>query len=152
MSLFADKISIQALVAKEPLALPIIRDTAVKAGFPSPALDYMQDAIDLNQLLIKHPSSTFLITIEGDSMIDAFIANPALLIIDRALQVRNGDIVLAVVNGDFTVKRYVRKADKVFLVPENKQNPKYQAMEIVDGMEFSVWGVVAHIISSPRKR
>jgi DNA polymerase V len=85
-------------------------------------------------------------------MIDAFIANPALLIIDRALQVRNGDIVLAVVNGDFTVKRYVRKADKVFLVPENKQNPKYQAMEIVDGMEFSVWGVVAHIISSPRKR
>jgi DNA polymerase V len=152
MSLFADKISIQALVAKEPLTLPIIRDTTVKAGFPSPALDYMQDAIDLNQLLIKHPSSTFLVTIEGDSMIDAFIANPALLIIDRALQVRNGDIVLAVVNGDFTVKRYVRKADKVFLVPENKQNPKYQAMEIVDGMEFSVWGVVAHIISSPRKR
>ena len=152
MSLFADKISIQALVAKEPLALPIIRDTTVKAGFPSPALDYMQDAIDLNQLLIKHPSSTFLVTIEGDSMIDAFIANPALLIIDRALQVCNGDIVLAVVNGDFTVKRYVRKADKVFLVPENKQNPKYQAMEIVDGMEFSVWGVVAHIISSPRKR
>ena len=53
MSLFADKISIQALVAKEPLALPIIRDTAVKAGFPSPALEYMQDAIDLNQLLIN---------------------------------------------------------------------------------------------------
>ncbi len=150
--MFTDKIAIQALVANEPLTLPIIRDTAVKAGFPSPALDYMQDAIDLNQLLIKHPSSTFLVTIEGDSMIDAFIANPALLIIDRALQVRNGDIVLAVVNGDFTVKRYVRKVDRIFLVPENKQNPTYQPMEIVDGMEFSVWGVVAHIISSPRKR
>jgi DNA polymerase V len=92
------------------------------------------------------------VNIEGDSMVDAFIANPALLIIDRALQVRNGDIVLAVVNGDFTVKRYVRKADRIFLVPENKQNSMYQPIEIVDGMEFSVWGVVAHIISSPRKR
>jgi DNA polymerase V len=152
MPLFTDKIAVHPILVSEAVALPIIRDTAVKAGFPSPALDYMQDAIDLNQLLIKHPSSTFLVTIEGDSMIDAFIANPALLIIDRALQVRNGDIVLAVVNGDFTVKRYVRKADRIFLVPENKQNSTYQPIEIVDGMEFSVWGVVAHIISSPRKR
>ncbi|MDE3255415.1 MAG: translesion error-prone DNA polymerase V autoproteolytic subunit [Bacteroidota bacterium] len=152
MSLFTDKIAVHPILVSEAVALPIIRDTAVKAGFPSPALDYMQDAIDLNQLLIKHPSSTFLVNIEGDSMVDAFIANPALLIIDRALQVRNGDIVLAVVNGDFTVKRYVRKADRIFLVPENKQNSMYQPIEIVDGMEFSVWGVVAHIISSPRKR
>ena len=152
MSLFTDTIAVHPILVSEAVALPIIRDTAVKAGFPSPALDYMQDAIDLNQLLIKHPSSTFLVNIEGDSMVDAFIANPALLIIDRALQVRNGDIVLAVVNGDFTVKRYVRKADRIFLVPENKQNSMYQPIEIVDGMEFSVWGVVAHIISSPRKR
>ena len=152
MPLFTDKIAVHPILVSEAVALPIIRDTAVKAGFPSPALDYMQDAIDLNQLLIKHPSSTFLVNIEGDSMVDAFIANPALLIIDRALQVRNGDIVLAVVNGDFTVKRYVRKADRIFLVPENKQNSMYQPIEIVDGMEFSVWGVVAHIISSPRKR
>lgn len=121
-------------------------DTKVPAGFPSPATDYMEERIDLNKVLIRHPLSTFLIECEGHSMNDAFIPRKAKLLIDRSLYPRNGDIVLAVLNGEFTVK-YLRKNDlKCWLVPANK---KFREIEITPEMNFEVWGVVTSIIIDP---
>lgn len=121
-------------------------DCKVPAGFPSPALDYMQKRIDLNEELIKHPLSTFFIECEGTSMIDAFIPPKARLLIDRSLTAKNGDIVLAIVNGEFTVK-YLRKNEhKCWLVPANR---KYKEIEITADLDFTVWGVVISIIVNP---
>lgn len=121
-------------------------DFKVPAGFPSPAMDYLQKRIDLNEELIKDPLSTFFIECEGTSMIDAFIPPKAKLLIDRSINPKNGDIVLAVVNGEFTVK-YLKKNDhKCWLVPANK---KYQEIEITEDMNFTVWGVVISIIVNP---
>lgn len=121
--------------------------TSVPAGFPSPAADYIEDKIDLNELLIKTPSATFLVRVEGESMIEAFIPNNSLLIIDRSLNAISGDIVLAVVNGEFTVKRLLQTQAGVFLKPEN---PKYKQVEINEEMSFQVWGVVSTIIINPK--
>ena len=127
------------------LTLPYFT-TPVKAGFPSPSTDYTEERIDLNKELIRHPLSTFIVESEGDSMIDAFIPPRAKLVIDRSIKPRNGDIVLAVINSEFTVK-YLRKNDfKCWLVPANK---KYREIEISPEMEMQVWGVVIKIIVDP---
>jgi len=119
----------------------------VKAGFPSPALDYMEEKLDLNDIFIKHPQSTFIVECTGDSMIGAFIPQGAKLIVDRSLTPNNGDIVLAVVNGEFTVK-FLKKNDyKCFLVPANK---KYREIEITDAMNMQVWGVVTTIMTETK--
>jgi DNA polymerase V len=118
----------------------------VPAGFPSPATDYMEERIDLNKSLIRHPLSTFLIESEGHSMNDAFIPRKAKLLVDRSITAKNGDIVLAIVNGEFTIK-YLRKNDrKCWLVPANR---KYREIEITPEMDFQVWGVVITIIIDP---
>ncbi len=121
--------------------------TSVPAGFPSPAADYIEDKIDLNELLIKTPSATFFVKVEGESMIEAFIPDKALLIVDRSLNATSGDIVLAVVNGEFTVKRLLQTHAGMFLKPEN---PKYKLIEINEEMNFQVWGVVSKIIIDPK--
>ena len=116
----------------------------VPAGFPSPALDYMEERIDLNKVLVQHPLATFLIECTGDSMINAFIPPMAKLVVDRSLTPQNNDIVLAVVNGEFTVK-FLKKNDyKCWLVPANS---KYKETEITAAMDFQVWGVVTNIIT-----
>ena len=132
----------------KPLMLPFVDNTNVKAGFPSPADDYLEEDIDLKKLLIKHPAATFIIKVTGDSMKDAFISDPALLIIDRAVRPVNNDIVLATVNGEFTVKYYTTKKEQITLLPANE---KYKPIDIVDGMTFSVVGVVTFVIVEPRK-
>ena len=119
-------------------------ETAVPAGFPSPALDYREERIDLTRELIRHPLSTFIVESTGDSMIGAFIPPRARLLVDRSLAPVNGNIVVAVLNGEFTVK-FIRKNDHAcWLVPANS---KYPEIKIVAGMEMEVWGVVTHIIS-----
>jgi len=121
-------------------------DARVKAGFPSPANDYLEERIDLNKEFISHPLSTFIVQCEGDSMIDAFIPPKAKLIIDRSIKPLNGDIVLAVIHGEFTVK-YLRKNDyKCWLVPANK---KYNKIEVTAEMDMQIWGVVTQIIVNP---
>src|SRR6267154_1544760 len=93
----------------------------VKAGFPSPAMDYLEERISLDKEFIKHPLSTFIIESSGDSMINAFIPPKAKLLVDRSITAKNGDIVLAVINGEFTVK-YLKKNDfKCWLVPANSK-------------------------------
>jgi len=121
--------------------------TEVKAGFPSPALDYIEDRIDLNDIFIKHPHATFIVECTGDSMIDAFIPPKAKLIVDRSLNATNGDIVLAIVNGEFTVKYLQKNSIKTKLIPANK---KYQDIEMQEGMQMEVWGVVTGIMIDPR--
>lgn len=116
----------------------------VQAGFPSPALDYMEERIDLNTALIKRPLSTFLVETTGDSMINAFIPPKATLIVDRSITPHNGDIVLAVINGEFTVKFLKKNDHNCYLIPANS---KYPEIKITPEMNMQVWGVVTTIIT-----
>ena len=123
--------------------LPIQTGLMIRAGFPSPALDYAEERIDLNQVLVKHPLATFIAECDSDSMINAFIPPGAKLIVDKSLTARNGDIVVAVLNGEFTLKFLKKNINKCWLVPANK---KYKEIEITGEMNMQVWGVVTHVI------
>ncbi|MBX7065760.1 MAG: translesion error-prone DNA polymerase V autoproteolytic subunit [Parachlamydiales bacterium] len=115
----------------------------VQAGFPSPAEDYLEQNLDLNEYLIQHPAATFFVRVDGDSMKGAGIHRGDILIVDRALEAANGKIVIAVVNGEFTVKRIRLAQDKIILEPEN---PQYMPLEIDKDADFRVWGVVTYVI------
>ena len=117
---------------------------SVPAGFPSPALDYLEERIDLNAVLIKRPLSTFLVETSGDSMINAFIPPKARLIVDRSITPGNGDIVLAVINGEFTVKFLKKNDHNCYLIPANS---KYPEIKVTPEMNMQVWGVVTTIIT-----
>ena len=112
-------------------------ETAVPAGFPSPALDYMEERIDLTRELIRHPLSTFIVECSGDSMMGAFIPPKARLLVDRSLTAVNGNIVVAVLNGEFTVK-FIRKNEHTcWLVPANS---KYPEIKICGGHGYAGMG------------
>jgi DNA polymerase V len=119
--------------------------SSVKAGFPSPADDYLDKKLDLNEYLIKHPASTFFVKVKGDSMIGAGINSGDILIVDRSIEPKHHKIVVAILNGEFTVKRLHKKRDQIVLLAENAQ---YQPIEIKSGMDFEIWGVVMHVIHS----
>lgn len=121
--------------------IPIIPKVA--CGFPSPADDYLELDLDLNQYLIKHPAATFFVRAEGDSMRGIGILPGDLLIVDKSLMPKDNSIVLAVINGEFTVKRLKIVAGKGFLCPANK-NYKPMAISSIDSFQF--WGVVTHAI------
>jgi DNA polymerase V len=115
----------------------------ISAGFPSPADDHAERQLDLNEHLIKHPAATFFVRADGDSMLGAGIHPGDLLIVDRALEAREGSVIIAVVDGEFTVKRFEKRGGKIFLVPENRS---YEPIEIKEGMDFEVWGVVTNSV------
>lgn len=115
----------------------------ISAGFPSPAEDYVDKRLDLNEHLIRNPAATFFVRVEGDSMRDAHIASGDILVVDRAVEAKSGSIVVAALDGELTVKRLRKKDGRLFLVPEN---PAYEPMEIQSGASFLVWGVVTYII------
>lgn len=115
----------------------------VAAGFPSPADDYLEGNLDLNQYLIKHPVATFFVRVTGDSMIGAGIHSGDILIVDRALEATNGRVVIAVVNGELTVKKLVRRDGVIYLMPEND---KYKPIEVKDEIDLEIWGVVTSVI------
>lgn len=125
-------------------ALPLFM-VPVAAGFPSPAEDYIEAQLDLNQYLIRHRAATFFVRASGDSMIGAGIHSGDLLIVDRAIPAVDGSIVIAVVNGELTVKRLSKKGDRLLLVAENEQ---YAPLEINEHTEFHIWGVVTNVIHS----
>lgn len=114
----------------------------VQAGFPSPASDYAEDDIDLAKLLKPKPSM-FCFRAVNDSMIGANIPEGAILVVDKAVAPKNYSIVIGVVNGEFTVKQYVKSFNRIQLLPAN---PKYKPIEITEGMQFEVWGVVTAIV------
>jgi DNA polymerase V len=121
-----------------PLAL-----CRVEAGFPSPADDYMEGSLDLNDHIIKHPSATYFVKASGDSMIGAGIFNGDLLIVDRSLEASSGKVVIAEVDGQLTVKRLLKLSDGFSLQSENSS---YPPIELQEGNEVVVWGVVTHVI------
>tara|TARA_Y100001970_G_C14044520_1_gene755600 strand:+ start:534 stop:914 length:381 start_codon:yes stop_codon:yes gene_type:complete len=116
----------------------------ISAGFPSPAEDFIEISISLDKHLISNPPATFMAYAKGNSMIMAGINNGDLLIIDRSLDPKNGDIVIAVINGEFTVKKLSIKKDKIFLVPQNSQ---YLPIQVLENMDFQIWGIVTYSIS-----
>lgn len=118
---------------------------AIPAGFPSPADDYVDRTLDLNDFLIRHPAATFFVRVAGDSMTGAGIRSGDILIVDRALAPENNRIVIAALNGELTVKRMRKEGGRIFLVPENDG---YAPIEVTPEMQFEIWGVVAHVIHS----
>jgi DNA polymerase V len=130
---------------KIKIKLPLF-ESFVHAGFPSPAEDYSDKKLDLNEFLIKHPSSTFFVKVEGDSMIGAGIFPGDMLVVDRYPVPQSGQVVLAILDGEFTIKRYLKKGKRVFLLPENL---KYRAIELEEGQELIVWGVVIQVLHDP---
>jgi len=115
----------------------------VKAGFPSPADDYIEKSLDFNEYLIKRPAATFCVRVSGDSMINAGIHDSDLLIVDRSINPSHNSIIIAVIDGEMTLKRLVRSNGRVILQAEN---PDYPSIIITDEMSFEVWGVVSFVI------
>ncbi|AVG17008.1 error-prone repair protein UmuD [Chromobacterium vaccinii] len=120
----------------------------VRAGFPSPADDYLDDNINLHEYLVDDPPATFIVRVRGDSMIGAGIADGDLLVVDKGLTPVNGDIVVAVIDGEFTVKRLYRRAGACVLAPENSA---YPPISLQPGQELLVWGVVTGAVKKFRR-
>ena len=131
--------SIQEVI---PSSLSIFSN-AVQAGFPSPADDYMEPDLDLNDYLVQNPSATFCVKAIGDSMKDAGISSGDIMVVDKSLEPKNRSIVLAIIDGEFTVKRVNINSNKLYLVPENND---FLPIEITEEMDFKVWGVVTYVI------
>jgi DNA polymerase V len=117
--------------------------TNVPAGFPSPAEDFMDLDLNLQEYLIQHPSATFCVRVTGDSMRNAGILSGDVMVVDRALEPQNNNIVLAVLDGEFTVKRIQKEEELLYLKPENET---FKSIKITEEMDFKVWGVVTHVI------
>ncbi len=126
------------------LKLPFV-DEGISAGFPSPALDFLDLTIDLNKHLIKHPSSTFYGRVKGFSLKNAGISDNDLLIIDRSIEPTNGKIAVCYIDGEFTAKRLKVEKKQVWLMPENED---YQPIKITEDNELIIWGIVTHVIKS----
>ena len=115
----------------------------IAAGFPSPAEDYIEGRIDLNEHLIQNRESTFILRVKGWSMVDAGIHDGDELIVDRSLQASHGKVIVAVINGELTVKRLHQRAGMVQLLAANTE---YAPIDIRDGDEVNVWGVVTRVL------
>ena len=124
------------------LSLPLV-EGVVTAGFPSPAENYINAGIDLNEYLIQNPSSTFLLRVSGDSMNGAGIYNGDLLIVDRSLEIRPGRIVIAILDGNFILKRLVRRNENLFLEATNSNYPN---IDIYKYGDIQIWGVAIYSI------
>jgi len=124
---------------REAKAQPAIMQSLVPAGFPSPASDYAEAPLDLNELLIKRPASTFFVRCAGDSMTGAGIFPGDILVVDRSLEAQDGSVVIAILDGDFTVKRLRLRNGCAWLAPEN---PAYKPIKVGKDSDFRVWGLV----------
>jgi len=131
-----------SIINNTQINTPIFLDK-VSAGFPSPATDYMENKLDLNEYLIKHPAATFIVKANGSSMTSASIYSDDLLIVDRSIAPKNNNIVIASIFGDLTVKKLKKKEKSLFLVPANND---YPSIEVKEEMECFIWGVVTYII------
>ena len=131
-------------------SLPLqFADEGIKAGFPSPAQDYLEQAIDLNKELIRHPASTFYGRVVGDSMRDEGIEEGDILVIDKSLELLNDDLAVCHIDGEFTVKRVRLEPDAAWLVPSNSN---YPPIKVTKDNEFMVWGIVTYTIKKNRRK
>ena len=124
--------------------IPLLNDS-VSAGFPSPADDYTEENIDLNEHLISNPFSTFFLRVKGDSMINAGIKDKDLIIVDKSLIAKPGNIIIAMIDGEFTIKRLSIKNDELYLKAENHNYPDFRFKNHID---VQIWGVVIYSIHS----
>ena len=124
--------------------IPLLTDS-VSAGFPSPADDYTEENIDLNEHLISNPFSTFFLRVKGDSMINAGIKDKDLIIVDKSLTARPGNIIIAMIDGEFTIKRLSIKNNELYLKAENHNYPDFRFKNHID---VQIWGVVIYSIHS----
>lgn len=126
-------------------------DAGIRAGFPSPAQDYVGETIDLNRDLIRHPASTFYGRVVGDSMSGEGITEGDILVIDKSIEPEDGDLAVCCLDGDFTLKRIKidRCTRRLYLMPSNSA---YKPIEVTPDNEFMVWGVVLYTIKSNRRR
>ena len=130
--------------ATKRFKIPLLNDS-VSAGFPSPADDYLEENIDLNEHLISNPFSTFFLRVKGDSMLNAGIKDKDLIIVDKSLRAKPGNIVIAMIDGEFTIKRLSIKDNELYLKAENHNYPDFRFKNHID---IQIWGVVIYSIHS----
>lgn len=143
-------VTFQLYSADTSTELPLqFADGGIKAGFPSPAQDYISDIIDLNRELIRHPASTFYARVAGDSMADEGIIEGDLLVIDRSIEPENGDLAVCCLDGEFTLKRLrFMSGHRIYLMPSNR---RYRPIEVTPENDFTVWGIVMYTIKANRR-
>ena len=129
-------------ITQKRIYLPIASST-VPAGFPSPAAGYEEADLDINDLVVTNPASTFYVRVKGNSMIDSNIKDGDILVVDRSVEATHGKIVIAVVDGEFTVKTLYNKNGVVKLVPAN---PNFPEIILKNEQELNIWGVVSYTI------
>lgn len=125
-------------------------DGGIKAGFPSPAQDYLSESIDLNKELIRRKETTFLARVSGNSLMDAGICDGDIVVIDKSLEAKNGDFVVAFIDGEFTLKEF--RLDEIndcaWLIPHNKD---FSQIKVTKENDFMIWGVLTYTIKQLRK-
>ena len=148
--------SLMSLNARHQIWLPVLHSRIqplplfghkISAGFPSPADDYVEDKLDLNRLLIHNKSATFFLRVKGDSMIDAGIHDGDIIVVDRSVKAVDRSVVVAVIDGELTVKRLVYINGSAEL---HAENPKYAPILLKENQELTIWGVVTNAVHSVR--
>ena len=137
-------LEIFSLSTETELALPFI-SAGIQAGFPSPAADFEDVRIDLNQYLIRNPAATFLSRVKGHSLINAGFHHGDILVIDRSLEHSNGKVAVCYLDGEFTLKRIKFEKDCCWLIPENED---FRPIKVTAENDFLIWGIVTFIIKS----
>ena len=143
----APSIDIFSADISSSLTLPYA-DGGIQAGFPSPAQDYINEAIDLNREIVKHPAATFYGRVEGDSMIDEGIEPGDILVIDRSLEPADGDLSVCCLDGEFTLKRIRLEQNRVWLIPSNES---FDPILVTPENKLEIWGVVTYTIKQNRR-
>ncbi|WP_198077740.1 LexA family protein [Acinetobacter calcoaceticus] len=146
-AVLSEALLIKQVVPSTHLLVPYALEK-ISAGFPSPAQDYVDKALDMNEHLIKNETATFIVKVASLSMLNAGIDINDELIVDRSLDAKHGDIVIALIDNDFTVKRLMIEESRKWLKAEN---PEYKNIYLSEGQELIVWGVVTHIIKMTRR-
>lgn len=129
--------------------LPSMAQDSIHAGFPSPATDYMTQAVDLNKELVRHPAATFYGRVVGDSMIDAGVEEGDILVIDKSLDPKDRDMCVCFLDGEFALK-YIRLTADGTAVSLEPANPAYPVIRVTEGVDFRLWGVVTYVIKKVR--
>jgi DNA polymerase V len=137
-------LDIYSASSETDMELPLVSE-GISAGFPSPALDFVDLSIDLNKHLIKHPSSTFYGRVKGQSMKDEGINDGDLLVIDKSLEPVDSKIAVCYIDGEFTIKRIKFDKDICWLIPAND---KYKPIKVTPDNDFLIWGIVTYVIKS----
>lgn len=138
------KLIIYKVLTDDKISIPLV-GSSVRAGFPSPADDFIEMNLSLDSELIRNKEATFYARVEGDSMQDANIHDGDLLVIDRSLEPQNNKVAVCFIDGEFTVKRLLIKEDHILLMPENK---KFAPIKVTSENDFIIWGMVTYVIKA----